>query len=1013
VLFCDLVGSTEIAARLDPEEWRELIASYHRAAAEAITRYGGHAAKYLGDGVMAYFGWPEAHENDAERATRAGLAILERVSKLNSQSTPAKVSVRVGIDSGMVVVGAGAGKDTDVFGETPNIAARVQAAAAPDTVLLTASTHRLVSGLFVVEELGAQPLRGIADPVELYRVLRPTGVRGRLAAARSLTPFIGRDEELRLLLSRWQRAREGEGQLGLVVGEAGIGKSRLVAEFHARIDDAPHIWMESGGEQFFENTPFYAVVEMLSRWLELQEAANSEEQLERLERALASTGLSVSEAAPLIAELLQLPIGVRYPASILTSEQKRRRLLVFLSGWVLGAAKVEPLVIVVEDLHWLDPSTLEVLHLLAEQGATVPLMLLYTTRPDFHAPWPMRSHHSQITLNRLSSRDVREMVALVAARNALASESVEAVVERTGGVPLFVEELTRAVLENGSERGNERQIPATLHDSLMARLDRLGAAKEVIQIGAVIGGEFSHELLHAIHPITLADLQGALCKLTDAELLYVRGIVPDATYQFKHALIRDVAYEALLKSRRKELHRQIARTLDEKFPALNKAHPEVLARHWTEAGETEPAIAAWQRAGEQAVERSAYREAERHYRDALAILESVPKSDDRDGRELKLQLALGGVMAATRAWSGVDTAAVYTRARTLAERAGVAESLTVFRGLFASALTRGELRAALVMADQMLEIASSIDTPQALHVAHYAQGFSRLCLGDLPIARQHFRLATEHCLEEDSHGDPEGFGGYDALSWAAVNEWLLGYADQALQYIADADALARRLGNPFAVAYVDAVGVWIYGWRGDFTRVKAAAEEAERLGTEFGFSLFPATGKFFSSWARVHLGELSGAVDAMRACLAELDAMRFYLNRGLNLCTLAEAQAATGAIDDALVTVEQALAAIPDQLCFQPFVLGLRGELRLRRTADRAPRFELAEQDFREAIGLARSMSAKSPELRATISLARLRDQQGRRDEARTMLAESYGWFTEGFDTADLKEAKALLEELR
>ena len=383
VLFSDLVDSTSIAAQLDPEEWRAAISAYHRAAADAINRYGGHVAKYLGDGVMAYFGWPEAHENDAERAARAGLAILEEVAKLNQEPRFPTVSVRVGIDTGEVVVGAGAGKDTDVFGEPPNIAARVQAAASPDTVLLTASTHRLVSGFFIVEELGAQQLKGVANPVELYRVLRPSGVRGRLRAARNLTPFVGREEELRLLLSRWERAREGEGQVVLVIGEAGIGKSRLVAEFHDRIRDAPHIWMESAGEQFFENTPFHAVIEMLSQWLEPQGGANSDDRFERLERALASAGLKPEDVAPLVAELLQLPIGERYPPLALTPEAKRQLLLAALARWVFGAARGQPVVIVVEDLHWLDPSTLEVQQLLVEQGATVPLMLLYTARPSF------------------------------------------------------------------------------------------------------------------------------------------------------------------------------------------------------------------------------------------------------------------------------------------------------------------------------------------------------------------------------------------------------------------------------------------------------------------------------------------------------------------------------------------------------------------------------------------------------------------------------------------------------
>jgi class 3 adenylate cyclase len=416
VLFCDLVGSTEIAARLDPEEWREIVADYHRAAAQAIERFGGYVAKYLGDGVMAYFGYPEAHDNDAERAARAGLAIFEAISKLDDHPTRPRLSTRVGIDSGAVVVGAGAGKDTDVFGETPNIAARVQAAAVPDSVFITAATHRLVSGLFVVEVREALALKGVATPVTLFHVVRPTGVRGRLGAARGLTPFVGREEELRLLLSRWESTREGDGQVALVVGEAGIGKSRLAAEFHDRIRDTPHIWMESAGEQLFENTPFHAITEMLSQWLELQAGMNAGEHVEHLEEALASAGLKLDEAAPLIADLLQLPLGERYSALTLTPEQKRRRLLAALAGWVFGAARLQPVVMVVEDLHWLDPSTLELQQVLAEQGATAPLMLLYTARPEFHAQWPMRAHHTQITLNRLSAGSVREMIVQVAAQ---------------------------------------------------------------------------------------------------------------------------------------------------------------------------------------------------------------------------------------------------------------------------------------------------------------------------------------------------------------------------------------------------------------------------------------------------------------------------------------------------------------------------------------------------------------------------------------------------------------------
>jgi class 3 adenylate cyclase len=717
VLFCDLVGSTEIAARLDPEEWRETVAAYHRAAAAAITRYGGQVAKYLGDGVMAYFGYPQAHDNDVERATLAGLAIIDALSQLNEQSdslplkgggpgrgSRPKLIARVGIDSGAVVVGAGASEDTDVFDEAPNIAARVQTIAEPGTVLITDAAQRLVAGLFMVEERGAQVLKGIERPLQLYHVIQPSGVRGRLqaaAAVRGLTPFVGREDELHLLLTRWEHTRDGEGQVALVIGEAGIGKSRLLQRFHELIPNAPHVWLEAAAAPFFQHTPFHAIAELLRQlvgqaslpandvgqpfqavsltgWKAGPTAARAttqspiaqnrdsapspyplpsvtltsplpqlsgrgtgtsgrgadptpEEQLAQLESALVLVGLKPAEAIPLIAPMLNLPLTAQYSPSPLPPEQQRRRLLATLVQWVIGTAGVQPLVIATEDLHWADPSTLELIQLLVEQGATARLLLLYTARPEFRPQWPLRAHHTQLTLNRLNARDVREMIAEVAARNALASETIDTVVERTGGVPLFIEELTRSVLESGAKLA-AREIPATLHDSLMARLDRLGTAKEVAQVGAVIGSEFSYDLLSAVHAIAEADLQQALRNLADAELLYERGIAPDATYQFKHALIRDAAYEALLKSRRKELHGQVARTIDEKFPILKEAHPEVLARHWTEAGETEQGIVEWSRAGTTAEARNAAWEALDSYQRAVELLKMLPESPERDRR---------------------------------------------------------------------------------------------------------------------------------------------------------------------------------------------------------------------------------------------------------------------------------------------------------------------------------------------------------------------------------------------
>src|SRR5215469_352468 len=556
VLFSELVNSTEIAARLDPEEWRDIAAQYQITAAAAVTRFGGHVAKYLGDGLMVYFGWPEAHEDDAERAVRAGLAIVDEVAALHEQLAgqhDVKLSVRVGIDTGSVVVGQGGGKEADVFGDAPNIAARVQAAAEPGSVFITAAVHQLVSGLFVVEDRKTQQLKGLKHPLQLYRVIQPTAARRRARGIASAlqAPFVGRDDEIRLLLTRWERAREGEGQLALVVGEPGIGKSRLVEEFRVRIKDEPHLWIECAGEQFSANTPFHAVIQILDQGLGWRGDESKEERVGQLERSLELAGLKLGEAAPLIAEMLNLPIPEKYPPLMFAPDQKRRRLLANLAAWVLNVARLQPVVIVLEDLHWVDPSTLELMQTLVEQAATAPLLLLYTARPEFRAPWPMRAHHLQITLNRLSERHTREMIAGVAARTALAKEVIDAVVKRTDGVPLFAEELTRLMLEGDGHR-LAREIPVTLHDSLMARLDRLGRAKEVAQVGAVLGRAFSYELLRAVSSMPQAGLQAALTKLTDAELIYARGIAPEAQYQFKHALIQDAAYNALLKRKRRE-----------------------------------------------------------------------------------------------------------------------------------------------------------------------------------------------------------------------------------------------------------------------------------------------------------------------------------------------------------------------------------------------------------------------------------------------------------------------------
>jgi class 3 adenylate cyclase/tetratricopeptide (TPR) repeat protein len=1004
-LFCDLVGSTQIAAQLDPEEWRELVARYHRTSTEEITRFGGHVAKYLGDGVMAYFGWPEAHDNDGEHAARSGLAILEAIQKLNHQGTQAILAARVGIDSGEVVVGEGADKNAEVFGETPNIAARLQAIATPGTALITGATHRLISGLFVVEALGLRALKGIATPLEVFQLVRPTGVHGKLAAARTLTPFVGREEELRLLLSRWQRAREGEGQLALAVGEAGIGKSRLVAEFHDRIRDTPHIWMESAGEQFFGNSPFHPLTEMLSQWLQLQGGANANEMLERVERVLASAGLKLDEAVPLIAELLQLPVGEHYPASTIAPEQKRRRLFAVLMGWVFGAARRQTLVMVVEDLHWLDPSTLELQQLLAEQGATVPLMLLYTARPEFRAPWPMRAHHAQITLNRLSARDVRKMVALVAARNALASESVDAVAERTGGVPLFVEELTRAVLESGQTKPSGREIPVTLHDSLMARLDRLGPAREVIQIASVIGSDFSYELLHAVHPIGDQDLQTALHAATDAELLYVSGIVPDATYQFKHALIRDTAYEALLKSRRRELHRQVAVAIDENFPALKEMHPEVLARHWYEAGETEPATVEWQRAGKTAEMRNAFIEALESYRQATKLQELLPESPERELRELDLATSIVRMLVFTTGYSAPQTIDAIERSIVLAEKGGSLKQLVDLMIRRATAyIIGGDFQAAAAFADRALELALREGTAANIGLAYGMQITVRYSVGDLAGAEERFMAGLKFFDDPDFAQLP--LGPVMVFGFASWNAWTLGQAVVACAR--EARVMAAGNTSPYLRAWSAYYAAGLRLRLREYEQAEALAAQALKLAEQLQLAHLVGAARITLGEARSRLGRAAEGTELIRRGIAEIIEIGAHIHISLATAALAAALGREGAAAEALETIERAPRANPQELFYQPEILRIRGELRLKQSQT-----ELAEADFREALALAHKMGAKAYELRATMSLARLLASKGRWEEAHQRLAEIYNRFTEGFDTANLREAKALLEQLR
>src|SRR5580704_11913230 len=736
VMFCDLVGSTELAAALDVEDWRNLLNSYLDEASRAVTALGGHVLKKLGDGMMAVFGYPRAQENDAERAVRAALATQRALAELNAKNAARgapELKARIGIESGPVVVEA----TGEVFGDAPNVAARVEAAAEPGSVLVTLNVQRQVAGLFVAEEQSARELKGVSALVQLFRIVRASG--GRRFGARALTPLVGREEELDLLRRRWKQAARGEGQFIQIVGEPGIGKSRLVEEFRATLGETPHTFVELSSSQLLQNTPLHPIAEWGRQRFGADDPADR--RLADLENTLRLIGLDTSEYAPLIAPLVDIPLP-EDGAAKLAPEELRRRQLAALTTWFLAGAHSQPVALAFEDLHWADPTSLDLMRTLAERGAQAPMLILATARPEFRPPWSLRSHHSVISLSPLDRADVALMVGELAARHALSQEVVEGVSERTGGVPLFVEEVTRLLLERG-EAGGLQTIPVTLRQSLAARLDRLGEAREVAQIGAVLGRNFTYMLLRAVGEIDDPALQSALDRLAGADLLIAEGAGHEANYRFKHALIQDAAYDSLLKSRRQALHRRAAEILRDQ-PVRAGAEPEVIAHHFTEAGLDDLAIEWWGKAGDQALRRSAFQEAIAHLGKAIATADKVGgKAAADSGQWPQLRVAYGNALIAARGYGAPETTEAFSKARESAVgEQGARELLAADYRLWVGSFVRGELSPMRAYAEAFLsDIEARPDSPEA-GVARRIAGTTHWFAGEYCEARDHL----EHAL---------------------------------------------------------------------------------------------------------------------------------------------------------------------------------------------------------------------------------------------------------------------------
>ncbi len=897
VLFCDLVGSTSLAQQLDAEDWREILEQYHAAAAGAVARWGGHVAKNLGDGILVYFGWPSAREDDPERAVRAGLAILEAMAPLNATlgaGDGTRLAVRIGMDTGPVVIADGG----EVFGETANVAARAQSAAEADTVVITAATQRLVAGIFAVEERGPQALKGVREPVTLYRVVQPGGVRSRLAvAAGRLTRFVGREVELATLAERWEQVQNGAGQTIVVLGEAGVGKSRLVYQLREHLAALPHTWLECGATPYTAGTPFHPVIALVAQGLAFAPEDTAAEKLAKVEPGLG--GLATAETVALLADLVGLPPPTRLQ---LSSELQRRKTIELLAQWTLAISAVQPLVLLVEDLHWCDPSSLELLGHLVAQSPTARILILLTARPEFTPPWPAGEHMTTLQLARLSERETRDMV-MTLAGEVLPAETLAALVARADGVPLYVEELTKSVVEPGTARSVEA-IPATLADSLMGRLDRLSATKEVAQRAAVLGREFTYSLLAAVAGLEEAALRHGLARLVEAEIVFARGEPPVATDTFKHALVQEAAYGSLLKRTRQQFHARTAQVLEERFPERVASEPEVVARHYDQAGLATPASAHYQRAGERAAQRSANEEAIGHLRRALALVGTLPETRERQQRELALQMAIGVPVAAARGWSHPEYERTYARARELVSKIGASPELPrVLVGIAAADIMKGELATSAEVGQEALAAAERTGEAFDLLSAHVSAGLPLLFQGNFSRALQHFEqtIRLYNPSEHASFAYTQGFDhGVNAHSYAALCHFYLGHPDRALAVSEAAVALAKRLEHPLGVANtLFQAGVVRYE-RGEFDRTGEHIRALVDLAEQLGFPFWVGAARVFRGFVWVESGEGEAGIEEMQQALVELARIGSGIGAPAILLVLAKGLRKVGHHDEAL-----------------------------------------------------------------------------------------------------------------
>jgi len=1028
VLFCDLVGSVSLSTRLDPEELRAVIAGYHAAAIRAIQRFEGYVAQIQGDGVLAYFGYPLAHEGEAERAVRAALAVVEEVRVLPPVAGE-RLEVRLGIASGLVVVSHILAADRTAVGETPNLAHRLQSSARPGEIIVSERTRELAGGAFEYEDLGLHALKGIAGETRLWRVVGSSAVANRFDAARrgALTPMVGRDDEMALLLDRWERVQAGAGQVALLVGEPGIGKSRTMRALRERLGERVSRALEFQCSTFHTNSALYPIIDHLERALRFERADDAEARLDKLERAVTGEWGGGRLECQLLGRLLGLPAEARFGALDMTPQRQKEETLRALTGMVARLAAGAPTLVVFEDAHWADPTTVELLELMVARAAETPLLMLVSFRPEFQCDWTTRPHVTRLALDHLAPAQAARLITEVSGGATLPTDLVSQIVDKTDGVPLFLEELTKTVLESGMvvqrdgryvfDRGVDRMaVPATLRDSLMARLDRLIPVKEIAQIGAVVGREFPWTLVAAVSSMSEAELIDALDSLVASGLVFQRSAPPEASYTFKHALVQDAAYDSLLKSKRQELHAAIAEAMRTRMPEMLADEPEVLAQHYTLAGMEAAAVPLWRRAGERALGSMALPEAIAHLETGLRLNQALPPDPERDREELQLRARLGTAWMAFRGWPAQQVHDQLSQALGLARRLRWTDVLVpISQGLWAHVLVRGRLAESLAIAREAIREAGELGNDDLALVGHMEAMVSSFWLGDLASAHAHGEevlarydaTAHGHIVMQTNFDPKTAYGLY-----AAHYVWMQGFPDRALEIMLDKEAHARRLGHVFDLGFALTTGSHVLEYRGDHAALMQRAEEAERLGRAASVPFVSEVmAQVMRGIAMLRAGDGPGAFAQLSHAVAMWNGHGMTIGTPYMRALVAESAALCGDHEAALAILEESLEQIArpgwEERSHLAEILRLKGWVLqlLGRPSE-------AQEALHAALAFARQQGARSWELRTAITIAEQLQADGDAAAARALLQPILEGFTEGFETRDLVAARGVLERL-